>query len=269
MKKLLLFIVFFTILYTNVFSQITIGTGTSQSQQLPFEPWYGYTWAQSIYTATEINVSGDITALSYYFSGTSLLSNSQGITIYIGHTSKTNFVSTTDWIPVTNLTQVYNGGIDVSSGVGWTTITLDTPFAYNGTDNLVIAFDENMANWDNSSDDFHCTNVGVARSIYYRSDGTNPNPSSPPNATGTADFAPNIMMDIDVCDLPEATATYNCATDAVIVNITNTGTPLGSYMAKIDGTGVGQTISSTGKLTFSGLTPDQSYNVVLEDGNGC
>ncbi|WP_055446509.1 T9SS type A sorting domain-containing protein [Lacinutrix mariniflava] len=193
MKKITfsLFMMFFCLLS---FSQIQVGEGTNETQGLPFDPFYGYTYSQTIYTATDINTSGTITGLQYYFSGTSSLDDSQDITIYIGHTTKTAFASNTDWEPVSGLTASYTGGIDVSAGAGWVTLTLNTPFVYNGTDNLVIAFDENMASYDNSVDDFWNTSTPEARSIYYINDSTNSDPANPEDATGTVSFAPSIIF---------------------------------------------------------------------------
>ena len=70
------------------FGQVQIGDGTNQSQNLPFEPFYGYSYAQSIYLSSEINASGDITGIQWYFSGTSTLPDSQNLVLSIGDTSE-------------------------------------------------------------------------------------------------------------------------------------------------------------------------------------
>jgi|GEM_PF-1351030 len=175
------------------FAQLQVGTGTNELQNMPFDPYFGYSYSQSIYTASEINTSGTITEIQYYFSGTSLLPNSQDITVYLGYTTKSEFASNTDWEPVSGLTASYTGGIPVT-GPGWISLTLDTPFDYNGTDNLLIAIDENMAGYDSSGDDFWNSPKPVNRSITYRSDSVNPNPTDPPTAAGTYAFAPSIIF---------------------------------------------------------------------------
>lgn len=179
-------------------NQVQLGDGNNQSQNLPFEPFYEYSYTQSIYLSSEINASGEITGLQWYFSGTSALPDSQNLVIYVAHTSEVSYDSNTDWIPISEFTQVYSGGIDVSGGEGWTTITFDTPFMYNGTDNLVIAVDESMSGYDSSADDFYNTDVGTQRSIGFYSDSTNPDPTAPPT-TGSylfsSNFVPNIILD--------------------------------------------------------------------------
>ena len=200
------------------------------------------------------------------------LPNTQGLTAYIGHTNRGTFSNSTDWEPISNLTQVYTGGIDVSGGVGWKTITLDTPFTYNGTDNLIISFDENQSGYDANSDEFHCTNVGAARTLFYRSDSNNPNPASPPPATfDPTNYIANIILNLESnCDFPEGTASFDCTTNEIILDVTKIGSPTGTYSATIDGQGAAQTINTTGTYpNFGPLTTDQSYNVVFDDGAGC
>lgn len=259
-------LLFCLFVHTIAMAQVSIGTETNQNQKVPFEPYYSYTWAQSIYYASEINDSGNIATLSYYFSGTTTLPNSQDITIYMGHTSKTTFASDTDWVGVSDLTIVYTGGIDVSSGVGWTTFNLDTPFSYNGTDNLVIAFDENQGGYDSFNDDFHCSSVSVPRSICYRSDSTNPNPASPPTSTfSPASYVPNIRMDIVNCTPPQATARVNedCANGFTVdVEVTNLG---GAGTLNImEGANIIQSSINMGTYTLGPFTNGTPVDIRLE-----
>jgi len=156
-------------------STVQIGTGTSTGQRIPIEPAYDYTYAQVIYLQSEISTAGDITHLKWYFYGSSL-SNSNNWDIYIGHTTKTAFASTSDWIAVSSLTQVWSGTFADPEGSGWITFDI-SDFSYNNTDNLVIAVDENAANDNGFSDDFYCTSVANYRGLSeYGS--TNINPAS-------------------------------------------------------------------------------------------
>jgi len=153
--------------------KITIGTGTATGQSLPMEPFYGYTYSQSIYLQSEINIANNcIKKISWQYNGNSAWTDA--IKIYMGHTSLTSIASTSSWIPQANLTQVYDGNITTTTTSGWITITLDTPFYYNNTQNLVIAVDENTSGYHSSSDEFYCTSVTGNRSIRYYSDSTNP-----------------------------------------------------------------------------------------------
>ena len=119
---------------------VTIGEGTSTSQYLPSYSYYNYAMSQQIYTADEINASGNITSIAFYNAGTSTgANNARKFDIYMAHTTKTDFESTSDWIALTDSDIVYHGTADVTLTPNtWTTFTLDTQFAYNGTDNLVV-----------------------------------------------------------------------------------------------------------------------------------
>ena len=49
---------------------------------------------------------------------------------------KGEYASTTSWVDFSLLTLVYQGTIQFSS-TGWTQITLQTPFTWDGTSNLI------------------------------------------------------------------------------------------------------------------------------------
>ncbi len=197
---------------TTGWCQISIGAGTNEAQALPIDPYFGYSYGQSIYLASEIGPTTTITGIRWNFSGAaaSTIPNSQNITVYIGHTAKTTFTSTTDWEPVANLTQKFTGGI-VVNGPGVATIMFTTPFVYDGTSNLIIAVDENMAGYDASTDDF-LNFAATDRSIFYKSDTVNPDPFAPPTGT-RASFVPNIVLLQPVLTVP------NCATGLTPANL--------------------------------------------------
>lgn len=203
--------------------QITIGAGSDQGQEYPFDPYYGYTYSQSIYLSSEVGTAGAITALEWYFSGNNL-NNAQDVTIWMAHVSRSSFTSTSDWEPLANLTQVYQGSPGTPSGAGWLPITLDQSFAYNGTDNLLIVVDENTPGYGSSSDDFYCSAVAGNRTIFYRNDNTNPDPASPP--TGITDSnVPNVKLHIGsaTCPEPSGAAISNLTATAGTLNWTENG----------------------------------------------
>ncbi|MCD4818695.1 MAG: hypothetical protein K8S23_08380, partial [Candidatus Cloacimonetes bacterium] len=175
---------------------VQIGSGTLTDQHIPIEAYYGYTYSQSIYLQSEINVANSqIEKISYYWNGNS--SWTDAVKVYLGHTSKTSFSGTSDWVSLSSLTQVFDGNLGVSSSAGWVEITLDQPFSYNNSNNLIVAVDENTSSYHGSGDEFHCSSVSGNRSIYFYSDSTNPNPSSPPtggNYSGTRASVPNIKL---------------------------------------------------------------------------
>ena len=181
MKKQLSLFIIFIFLYNVTFSQsISIGTGSFTNGESPWDPYYGYSYVQTIYKSSEIVASGNITSISFYYAGNSL-SGSDSIVVYMGNTTKNEFASTNDWVPLSELSVVFNGKIQTPTLPGQVTITLDAPFAYNGIDNLVIGVDENKDGFDgairfNSTIDA----TGSNRVLFYKNDNINPNPINPP-----------------------------------------------------------------------------------------
>lgn len=172
---------------------LQIGDGNITNTHLPLEPYYGYTYSQSIYTASELNLGTSvINKIAYHYNGNSAWTDN--IVLYMGNTTKNSFTSTSNWVTLPNLTQVYSGSFTVPASPGWIEIELTTPFIYYGASNLVIAFDENTYGYHASNDEFYCYNSGANRSIYYYGDSTNPNPASPVTAMGTSTSNPNLRI---------------------------------------------------------------------------
>jgi hypothetical protein len=144
---------------------VAIGDGTA-TQLIPIYPYYAYSYSQSLFLASELPFNNySLEKISYYWNGAQNATNSNLWTIYAGHTEKTAFASTIDWIPSTALTQVFSGEVDLPATAGWIEITLDTPFQYLNVFNLVIAVDENEAGTNSSSAKFLGTNTPEIRSL--------------------------------------------------------------------------------------------------------
>lgn len=181
MKKNLFSCLFLLNLALN--AQITLGAGNTTVGTAPISTYYGYSYVQQIFTKNEINanVAGNITGLKFYLNASSGISNSSNWVIYLGTTSKTSFTSSSDWIPVSQLTQVFSGTVTNVNGV--VTIVFPVPFAYNNLNNLVVAAEENSPGYDENGFNNVFYNYGSAVNsiLYYQSDTTNPNPLFPPN----------------------------------------------------------------------------------------
>lgn len=202
----------FTVGYSQT-GTIAIGSGTGTAGNFPINSCWGYNYTQQIVTASEYasggGVAGTLTKIRFYYAnGGTPVTTWNDFTVYLGQTSKTAFTSTTDWEPLANLTQVYTGTV-TPVGNSWMELTLTTPFAYNGTSNLIVAVDENIPNYS-------CTaNWGSYAStansgMYYISDSTNPNPATPPAGTRTGTLA-RIQFEGPVasCLAPSALTTVN------------------------------------------------------------
>ena len=176
----------------------TIGTGSSTGKHLPIEMRRKYTYSQSIVLSSEFPTGfkengGIITKISFKYNGNSSRTNT--IKIYMGNTSKSSFSSNSNWLPIADLSLVYDGDLNTTTTAGWINITLDTPYLSDGS-NLVVAVDDNTGSQFSSSDEFYCTSKANNRSIYYISNSTNPDPSSPPNATSRSKYVADMKFEI-------------------------------------------------------------------------
>lgn len=205
-------------------AQITVGSGNTTNSTGPWSSCWGYSYHQQIYTQPSINAAGTITSITLTSAGT-LPTTATGATpndpqgantnfkIYLGHTTKAIFASTTDWEPAANLTLVYDGALTMPTTSGQQlTINLTTPFAYNNTDNLVIAFDEN-------SPGYACSYTWVANTaqtnmtIYQRSDTVNADPAAPPTGT-RSNTTPQVILGGLVATNPPSCVTISAPANA-------------------------------------------------------
>ena len=155
---------------------------TGTSTYLPSYSYFRYGLSEQIYTPNELGGSTTINSLSFYNAGNT---KTRSYDIYMLHTTKNSFSSGTDWVSVSSANRVFSGTVTMTKGY-WTTIELDTPFAYNGTSNLLLVMDDNTGNWSNEPH-MECRGYipNEQQSIYIYNDNTNFNPSSPSGYVGT------------------------------------------------------------------------------------
>ena len=149
MKTTLIFsIIVFVLLCLNpknTIAQIpyTIGTGSTPSSNFLVKASQKYSWSYSIYKASEFPTAAVIHRLEYESANSSNGFYSH-IKVYMVHTSSTTFTSSAYVNPVTlGATKVYDGRYGWVSQ-GWAGIDLQTPFMYNGTDNLMIIWVDDL-----------------------------------------------------------------------------------------------------------------------------
>jgi hypothetical protein len=161
-----------------------IGAGELTNNYLPSFSNYRYTLSQQIYTPNEIGEAGNIITVAYFNAGVTM---TRSYNIYMVHTDKTVFDNNTDWITVTEADLVFSGSVTMTKGY-WTTIVLNTPFAYNGTSNLAIIIDDNTGTWS-SSMACRVFNANGNQAIRVYSDNTNYDPMSPPTSYASGNYA--------------------------------------------------------------------------------
>lgn len=204
---------------------VNIGNGTVTSYYAPFGPFYKNSWVQMVYPASYFETAGYINSLSWEVNAANAQECSS-LKIYIGTTTHANNESTTDWVPMDNLTLVYESdNVTIGSTAGWETYTLSTPYYYNGTDNLVIVTSRS---------------AGAYKSLYYKCTGNNTNAvmyrwndsdasyaSHPGTAAATGRNAnlPNMKVDYTgmvcgdaICDAPTALTVSDVTTNSAVLN---------------------------------------------------
>lgn len=274
---------------TNPTDCITIGTGTTCSNvYAPINDFWNYGYRQIIYPASSLT-AGTITSISFQYCYTTAMSSKNSVNIYMGTTTQSAFSSTDGWIPLSNLTLVYSGAMNCTTG--WNTFTLAAPFDYNGTDNLVVAIDDNSGNYDGSSYTFYYTTGSSNVMLYYTSDGTNPDPASPPTGSFAANY-PNTQFCIsNDCTQPTGTFalnpstinvtqgnTYNisnCLTNQLYPTGTLSYTSLNPSVATVTSSGVITGVSEgTATIRIEYTSSDSDYcskvvNLVVNVTDGC
>ena len=144
--------------------EVQIGEEMNMHYYLPVAGWSYYSYSQQIYDASEINGARSIDRIEVqYNNGEKTWEN---VDIYMGHTSKSAFSNSSDWIPLSDLQLVYSGSLTFnSSGENyWVTIHLTNAFDYNGNDNLVLVFDNNSPVADYAG--FYVHSVSENKSLY-------------------------------------------------------------------------------------------------------
>jgi hypothetical protein len=163
---------------------VQVGSGSVTSTNIPFNGSSNYNYSQQIQMQSMINQSGTIYKIRFlYFAGNAVaITGNKDWVIYMGQSARTFFSSTTDWVPVDSLTQVFAGDIFAAYPMienNWIEITLNTPYTYNNIDNLIIAVDENSPgsgtmSWGSYN--------GSANTMLLARGSSDINPSAPPAA---------------------------------------------------------------------------------------
>jgi hypothetical protein len=147
MKRLFL-IAFLAMVLMAKAQTITIGEGNGMTDVVPYNTFYNYSFTEQIFLASEIEYAGTIKAVSFRIAYSYNTEYTSDIVVYLKNVSRSTFEDPADYEPVTEEDIVFSGPWTIPADYdGWITIEFDTPFAYNGTDNLLIAVDENSADY--------------------------------------------------------------------------------------------------------------------------
>ena len=196
---------------------VTIGTGNTNSYEVPINYYYKNSLSQTIYPASEIGITGLISSIEYTFTRSTSSFPPAGqafIKVYMAEVEQTTL---TNWLSPAIFTEVYFGSLAVQDpGTYPVTINFTTPYAYNGGNLAIMVFRPMDPNpWYGSDNTFKITSTpGQNRSIYFRTDsGTEANPDTGAiSVTGTL-FAnyPNIRIPFNVANTGHIAGTVTAA----------------------------------------------------------
>ena len=145
----------------NNYIDTTIGVGATTSSYLPTYSFYNYSYSEQIFTPEEVGGAGMISKITVYPSAVVVQRN---IEVYLGTTDQTSVAN--NFINPSDITLVYNGPVQLVAGEPLE-FNLTTPFDYDGSSNLVVAF-RDMTGSYTSGNTFLADNgpSGCARYVY-------------------------------------------------------------------------------------------------------
>lgn len=178
--------------------EITIVEGTSTTYDAPINTYYNYSLTEMIYTAEEIENAGGGAGTINSISFQAVLTNDKdfSVEVFMKHISRSSFSQSSDFESLTDANKVYTGTMRLTQG--WITLELDTPFEYDGTSNLLIAFDNNTGSYIDNSRSFYYTTASENRLWKFQNDSTNPDPLNFTSTTSgsVSKTLPNLKLDI-------------------------------------------------------------------------
>ena len=247
--------------------EVVIGEGTSNSNYIPAYYLYNYSLVEELYTPAEIGTNGNISSIAFQSS----IDWVYDLDIYMVNTTKTAFESNSDFAAVAASDKVFSGVVSFTGG-DWTTITLDTPFNYDGTSNLLVVIDNNNGTYGYGGPAFLTFSTTNSEAIYVYSDNTNYDPTNPSYSGSALIFKNQIKLDISgggsgpvagdgLSEIIWSNVIEKDLTSEVTVNVTlNNGQPAdGVNVAFGDNT---MTTDENGVALFEAL-PKGNYELVV------
>ncbi len=257
---------------------VEIGDPESSESEysLPVNMYYKSTLSQQIFTAEEIGAAGVVNSLSFEYLHTSSFSL-DGIQVYMKTVGdKATFNSTNDMVSVSSSDKVWEGTFS-ATGAGWVKINLNTPFQYNGTENLLVCFYDPVADsYLGSSYKFRTTNTTGNTSINYYDDSKVPdlnNLSDYSGSKNTYSYRNNIRLGIVTSDFvawPSSLEAMDIeARKATLSWSGGTGTYNVEYKKATDDNWISALTNTTEtSLNLTSLAPETEYQVRVQSVDG-
>ncbi len=247
--------------------ELTIGNGTASTTSTPTNSDLGNSWTQMIYPSSNFATSGYINSLSWETAEANAL-DYNSLKIYLGTTEMYEHANANDWVPMENLTLVYesNNGT-IGNTAGWETFTLDNPYYYYAEDNLVVVVSRASNNGNSLYYNYSfANNACLSRSA----DGDATYAEHPGAESGIQNgFLPNMKIDYlsSICNdahcaAPAEVNVSNVTTNSAIISWTANDANAWKVSYKGENANDWTTVSvSTNQYALSGLAQNTNYEV--------
>ena len=246
---------------------IEIGDGgTANNTYLPSYSYYNYSYTQQIYTADEIGTAGTINSIAFKNTGEKKTRNYK---VYMALTDKETFANGTDWVAMSEDDLVFSGELTFAVGE-WTTITLDTPFAYDGSSNLIVSVADNSGNYSSSPHMACLVFDATSQAIRANSDGSAYDVATPGVTGNVMNVKNQIQLDItpsgvSICSKPSVAVSNITESGAVLTLSKGSGTYNVEYKkaTETEWTTVATNLTET-TFTLTGLEALTAYDVQVQ-----
>lgn len=200
----------FTTFTTNclIGGNVTIGTGNMETRELPADAYFNYSYSEQLFLASELNGARELNSVTMEMTSLSL---QRGYSIYLVHTSATDLLNYS--VSLDNAQLVFSGTQNLV--VGANTFEFTTPFAYNGSDNLLMITIDNSGSY--TQNNLWKTHYGPNNcSKYDRQDNQTYDISSLTGTANLTNLRNNVVFGSECDNTPSCVAP-----NAVVSNVTN------------------------------------------------
>ncbi|MBL1219346.1 fibronectin type III domain-containing protein [Chryseobacterium sp. L7] len=249
---------------------VTIGAGTS-TQRYPLGAYFGFQRDASLYTATEINLPAGGNVQTVAWNATVATTTNIPVKIYLKTVpAGTTTLTAQNWATATTgASLVYSGNLS-GIPVGWNTFTLQSPFYYNGTENLVVLVETNYGGTGTGSTagNSYTYSNAASQHMYIEDD------NSAPTGTGTVNSnRPNVRLTFGpppTCIPPSGVASGTVTPTSAVINwVAPSPAPAAGYdiyystspTAPTAATTPSQTVTTGTTVTLSPLVANTTYYV--------
>ena len=175
-------------------------TGTTTQSYIPTYTYYGNSYSQSIYLASEMPSIDTITGIAFNITSRNSGNNeARTFDIYMANID-TNAFDGSNYLAVDSSMLVATGKVFHSSQTGWQVVPFDSTFVYDNTRNLLLVVNDKTGAYGSSAQFSSISASGRAISSYRDGATSQYDPST--MTTGTTRSAIPAVRFVAACDVP-------------------------------------------------------------------